>query len=85
MTRVVTSSLQFVVLAGLLAGSMQLQGAEPSPFRPLPEDLVLGQTSVQAFAQDHDGYLWFGTQAGVEKFEESDVENRVKNTLHELR
>ena len=23
--------------------------------------------------------------AGVEKFEESDVENRVKNTLHELR
>ncbi len=69
MTRVVTSSLQFVVLAGLLAGSMQLQGAEPSPFRPLPEDLVLGQTSVQAFAQDHDGYLWFGTQAGVEKFD----------------
>lgn len=69
MTRVVTSTIHFVLLAGLLAGSMNLRGAEPSPFRALPDDLVLGQTSVQAFAQDRDGFLWFGTQAGVEKFD----------------
>jgi len=58
-----------VVLAATLACLAELQAAEPNRFERLSDRLVLGQTSVQAFAQDHDGFMWFGTQAGLEKFD----------------
>jgi len=57
------------VLTGLLAGFASLKAAEQDGFERLSDNLVLGQTSIQAFAQDNDGFLWLGTQAGVEKFD----------------
>ena len=60
---------RFALLAALLAGPLTLHAAEQNRFERLPDNLVLGQTSIQSFAQDRDGYLWLATQAGLEKFD----------------
>ena len=39
------------------------------PFVALDESLVLSQSSVEAMAQDHDGYLWIGTQGGLDRYD----------------
>lgn len=61
--------MRCVVLVAMLAGCINLQAVEQNRFERLPGNLVLGQTSIQTFAQDRDGFLWLGTQAGVEKFD----------------
>jgi signal transduction histidine kinase/DNA-binding response OmpR family regulator/ligand-binding sensor domain-containing protein len=38
-------------------------------FEPLDDGLVLSQSSVQALAQDREGYLWIGTQAGLDRYD----------------
>ena len=41
----------------------------PFEFERLDDDLVLSQSSVHAFAQDDKGYLWIGTQAGLDSYD----------------
>ena len=61
--------IRYSLLAAMLTCFAGTRAAELNRFERLSDDLVLGQTSVQAFAQDQEGYLWLGTQAGVEKFD----------------
>ena len=69
MGQAATGSIRFAVLTAMLLASINLLAAERNRFERLSEDLVLRQTSIQALAQDHDGFLWLGTQAGVQKFD----------------
>jgi signal transduction histidine kinase/DNA-binding response OmpR family regulator/ligand-binding sensor domain-containing protein len=50
---------------GLAAGLAHADG----PFEPLDDGLVLSQSSVRAMAQDAKGYLWIGTQAGLDRYD----------------
>jgi len=45
------------------------------PFVPLDESLVLSQSSVQTMAQDQDGYLWIGTQGGLDRYDGYRIES----------
>lgn len=38
-------------------------------FDPLEEDQVLSQSSVHGFAQDRRGFLWIGTQYGLDRYD----------------
>ena len=55
------------------AGAFALSGsADPGgtgPFQSLARDQVLSQSSVHALAQDREGYLWIGTQAGLDRYD----------------
>jgi signal transduction histidine kinase/ligand-binding sensor domain-containing protein/CheY-like chemotaxis protein len=56
----------------LLALAALLAGAAPAPtlrFEHLSVEDGLAQESVLAIAQDRDGFMWFGTQTGVSRFD----------------
>ncbi|MEL6853262.1 MAG: two-component regulator propeller domain-containing protein, partial [Bacteroidota bacterium] len=38
-------------------------------FRQLAKKEGLSQSSVFAIAQDHDGFMWFGTRDGLNKYD----------------
>ncbi|MBV8549855.1 MAG: hypothetical protein JOY54_01045 [Acidobacteriaceae bacterium] len=50
-------------------------------FRRLPNTAGLSQTRVAHIAQDHDGFLWFGTQYGLNRYDGY----RSKVFKHDLR
>ena len=51
------------------------------PFRRLPRSASLSQTRVAAVAQDRVGFMWFGTQYGLNRFDGY----KSKVFKHELR
>ncbi len=57
-----------LLLAGLLLGTVAPSGAQPQHlrFQHLPE---LQGASVHAILQDHLGYMWFGTQEGLLRYD----------------
>lgn len=61
--------LRVAAIAVVFLAFPDVQATELNRFERLSDGFVLSQNSVQAFAQDRSGYLWFGTQAGVEKFD----------------
>jgi len=63
-----TAGCVVAALLLLLAGSPG-SSAVRQPFVRLDGSLVLSQSSVQAIAQDRDGYLWIGTQAGLDRYD----------------
>jgi signal transduction histidine kinase/ligand-binding sensor domain-containing protein len=64
-------------LAGVLVAAMQITGAasgqDPAPLQytlsSWTESDGLPATAIRAIAQDHDGYLWLGTRAGLVRFD----------------
>jgi ligand-binding sensor domain-containing protein len=45
-----------------------IEGRDMS-FGRLPNTVGLSQTRVENIAQDHDGFMWFGTQSGLNRFD----------------
>lgn len=54
----------FVILPAILAA-----GEDGLKFRRLAPEQGLSQSSVNAIAQDRQGYLWFGTQDGLNRYD----------------
>ncbi|MES2320976.1 MAG: two-component regulator propeller domain-containing protein [Pseudomonadota bacterium] len=59
----------FLLLCCLLCGSSQAAPARTLRFEHLSVDHGLAQESVLAAVQDADGFMWFGTQAGLSRFD----------------
>lgn len=59
-------------LAGLLAFAFVADAAPARPeFARLSMEQGLSQSTVQAFAQDGDGFIWVGTQDGLNRYDGS--------------
>jgi signal transduction histidine kinase/DNA-binding response OmpR family regulator/ligand-binding sensor domain-containing protein len=43
-------------------------------FDPLDENQVLSQSSIHAFAQDRRGFLWIGTQYGLDRYDGFEIQ-----------
>ncbi|MGF6274125.1 signal transduction histidine kinase/ligand-binding sensor domain-containing protein/CheY-like chemotaxis protein [Massilia sp. UYP11] len=64
--------LSLVLLSFLLAASAPLRAAAPEPtlrFEHLSVQQGLGQESVLSIIQDRDGFMWFGTQSGLSRYD----------------
>lgn len=61
----------FASLAALaeLVGPSALGAASPPRFARLSTEHGLSQNTVQAILQDHVGFLWFGTEEGLSRFD----------------
>jgi PAS domain S-box-containing protein len=62
------------LLAGILlwrigGGFPELQAAAPMRFMRISIEQGLSQGTVQAILQDHVGYLWFGTEEGLNRYD----------------
>ena len=65
-------ALLFIFLLALAGGFGAPASAAPAPtlrFEHLSVDDGLAQESVLAMAQDADGFMWFGTQNGLSRFD----------------
>jgi len=65
-------ALLFVLLLALAGGFAAPAAAAPAPtmrFEHLSVEDGLAQESVLAMAQDSDGFMWFGTQNGLSRFD----------------
>lgn len=65
-------ALLFVLLLALAGGLAAPANAAPAPtmrFEHLSVEDGLAQESVLAMAQDNDGFMWFGTQNGLSRFD----------------
>jgi len=65
-------ALLFVLLLALAGGFAAPASAAPAPtmrFEHLSVEDGLAQESVLAMAQDSDGFMWFGTQNGLSRFD----------------
>ena len=66
---------RLVVFLGLLAGAAVLAtaaratGAAPARFAQVSVEHGLSQSTVQAILQDHVGFLWFGTEEGLNRYD----------------
>jgi len=61
------------LLASLASATDWMPRAESARFQRLGTERGLSQSSVMAMAQDRRGRLWVGTQAGLNRFDGSDV------------
>ncbi|WNJ20123.1 two-component regulator propeller domain-containing protein [Pontibacter sp. G13] len=63
--------LRFLLFICLFSGSFafQLLGQMPIEFRHIDSRQGLSQNSVSAIAQDQDGFMWFGTRAGLNRYD----------------
>ena len=59
----------FLLLCCLVCAGSQAAPARTLRFEHLSVDQGLAQESVLAVAQDADGFMWFGTQAGLSRFD----------------
>jgi diguanylate cyclase (GGDEF)-like protein/PAS domain S-box-containing protein len=57
------------LLAGGLTGSPALAASGPPRFTQLSVEHGLSQSTVQAIVQDHLGFMWFGTEEGLNRFD----------------
>lgn len=55
-------------------------GQEPGAFKHLSKEAGLSQVSVFAIAQDHAGFMWFGTKNGLNRFDGYQFEVYKKDT-----
>ncbi|MGK7296883.1 MAG: ATP-binding protein [Candidatus Wenzhouxiangella sp. M2_3B_020] len=62
-------SFLVAALAGAFALTCHAEHSGTGPFDSLARDQVLSQSSVHALAQDRKGYLWIGTQAGLDRYD----------------
>ncbi|XYJ09388.1 two-component regulator propeller domain-containing protein [Telluria sp. B2] len=65
-------ALLFILLLALAGGCVAPSTAAPAPtlrFEHLSVDDGLAQESVLAMTQDADGFMWFGTQNGLSRFD----------------
>ena len=71
--RPVSRSILVMVTGGIVAACALLVGtsvrAEERTFQRFTGDDGLSQLSVSTLLQDREGYLWIGTQAGVNRFD----------------
>lgn len=58
-----------LALAGLLGSLVHAAPAPTLRFEHLSTDDGLAQESVLAIVQDHDGFMWFGTQTGLSRYD----------------
>lgn len=58
-----------VLLCGLLAPASQAAPARTLRFQHLSVEHGLAQESVLSVVQDAEGFMWFGTQAGLSRFD----------------
>jgi ligand-binding sensor domain-containing protein/signal transduction histidine kinase len=59
----------FCVTASLAAANATSQGLDDFSLRTWNENDGLSVSRITAITQDHDGYLWLGTDAGLVKFD----------------
>ncbi len=57
------------LLLALVLPTLLTAGDADYAFDPLSDTQVLSQSSVHAFAQDRQGYLWIGTQYGLDRYD----------------
>jgi signal transduction histidine kinase/ligand-binding sensor domain-containing protein/DNA-binding NarL/FixJ family response regulator len=58
-----------LAVAGLLCSTVQGAPAPTLRFEHLSTDEGLAQESVLAIVQDNDGFMWFGTQTGLSRYD----------------
>jgi PAS domain S-box-containing protein len=58
-----------VLWCGLALASAPAARAVPAQFVHLSVEQGLSQSSVQAIVQDHVGFLWFGTEEGLDRYD----------------
>jgi ligand-binding sensor domain-containing protein len=67
MTRCLALLLALLLMA--VAGPSGAAPAASMRFERLSVDDGLAQESVQAIVQDPDGFMWFGTQSGLSRYD----------------
>jgi PAS domain S-box-containing protein len=63
------TALSLAAMLVLVALPSQLFAAPPARFIHLSVDQGLSQSTVQAVLQDHVGFLWFGTEEGLNRYD----------------
>ena len=66
------SALVFTILLMIVCGS-SAHGEAPIRFEHLTINNGLPENSVRSIVQDRHGFLWFGTQNGVARFDGTDM------------
>ncbi len=66
-----TTNRSLIVLTAVLSitPSILARPTDPLQFRRYSVEHGLSQSSVNCVVQDHEGYVWFGTQDGLNKFD----------------
>ncbi len=66
-----TARRSLIVLAAVLSitPSIPARPTDPLQFRRYSVEHGLSQSAVNCIVQDHEGYVWFGTQDGLNKFD----------------
>jgi signal transduction histidine kinase/ligand-binding sensor domain-containing protein len=65
----ISNILHLVLLLLIYCPSLQASPSEIIGFRRLSVDQGLSQSTVNCVTQDRDGFLWFGTQDGLNKYD----------------
>ncbi|SMO97090.1 ligand-binding sensor domain-containing protein [Gracilimonas mengyeensis] len=63
------SKFNFIILFALLGLPLNAQNLLLPEFRYLTPDDGLSQSTVETIYQDHEGFMWFGTLEGLNKYE----------------
>ncbi len=85
MRRLAATCLMLCCLLGSLAAPLALAApARALRFQHLSVDQGLAQESVLAIAQDSEGFMWFGSQAGLSRFDGYRVVT-WRNTVNDTR
>ncbi len=58
-----------LTLAALNPPVFLLGQNRPAKFQRLSHEQELSQSTVYCILQDHQGFMWFGTQAGLNKYD----------------
>lgn len=74
------------IILSLLSANIRAADPASARFRHLSRSEGLSQSFVYTIVQDHEGYLWFGTQEGLNRFDgyEFDVFAHDPNDPHSL-
>src|SRR3984893_16883481 len=69
MWRIVWLATLAACFAGASTQELTLPDHPRFTFRGVPEGLGLSTATVTSLVQDHDGFLWIGTQAGLFRYD----------------